>query len=98
MIEKQRAREFDIDHYSPATFKALIDYFYTGKCSIDSNDILEAFEMCQEYMLSDFKQLLEQIMVGNIDMDNFPDNMMLARNFDLKILREAAYQYGKKNF
>ena len=52
-------KRFVIEHYSISSFKAMIEYFYTGKCLIDSNDIVEMLEMCQEYMLPDLKQLIE---------------------------------------
>jgi hypothetical protein len=54
--------------------------------------------MCQEYILSDFKQLLEHIMIGNMDADNFPDCVQLARTFDCKVLREAIYKFGNKHY
>lgn len=94
----QAIKTLHIERYSPQCIKALIDYFYTGHCELDSNDIVEMFNICQEYMLPDLRQLLEQIMVGNLDMDNFPDCIQLARDYECKILREALYMYGRKNY
>lgn len=76
----------------------MLDYFYTGQCSVDSNDILEMLEICQEYLLPDLKQLLEQIMISNIDLDSFPDSIQVARNYDCKFLREALYIFGRKHY
>jgi hypothetical protein len=68
-------RTFAIEQFSHKSFGTLINYFYTGRCSVDSNDLIEMLEMCQEYLLPDLKQLLEQIIVTNIDHDNFPDTL-----------------------
>ena len=76
----------------------MLAYFYTGECEIESNDIVEFLELCQEYLLPDFKQLLEQLLIRNIDLDNFAEVMSLARQFDCRILKEHLYWYGQKNF
>ena len=53
----------------------MIKYFYLGELEFDSNDIIEILELCQEYLLYDIKQLIEQLMIRNVDMDNFTEYM-----------------------
>jgi hypothetical protein len=53
----------------------MIDYFYRGSCTFDSNDLAEMLELCQEYLLPDLKQLLEQIIIANVDLDNFGNSI-----------------------
>lgn len=76
----------------------MMEYFYTGKLTVESSDILEMLEMCQEYLIPDMKQLIEQIIIKNLDIENFSDSMQIARSFDCKILREAIYLFAKKNY
>lgn len=76
----------------------MVQYFYLGSCQINSNDIVEMLEMCQEYMLNDLKKNLEQLLSGNIDADNFVDNIEIARAFDCNSLKEELYLFGQKNF
>lgn len=54
---------------------SMVEYFYLGQCQIDSNDIVELLEMCQEFMITDLKQVLEQLVAANIDSDNFMDSI-----------------------
>lgn len=79
-------------------FKSLIDYLYTGHLSLDSSDLLEMLELCQEYLLYDLKQLLEQLIIKNIDFDNFSETMNIARAYECRVLKEALYQFGQKNY
>lgn len=49
-------------------------------------------------MTNDLKLILQNIMSKNIDIDNFVDNMELARVFECNILKEELINFGKKNF
>ena len=37
-------------------------------------------------------------MIKNIDIDNFGDTMNIARVYDCKVLKEALYLYGQRNY
>lgn len=72
----------------------MLDYLHTGLLNFESHDILELLELCQEYLLPDMKQLIEQIMVRNIDFDNFGESMQISRSFDCKILKDNLFLFG----
>ena len=94
----QNFRTFDIDSFPSSSFSAMIEFFYTGSCEFDSDSLIDMFEMCQEYLLPDLRQILESVVLKNVDSENFFDTILLARKYDLKNLREALYLYGRKNF
>lgn len=37
-------------------------------------------------------------MITNVDLDNFSDSMMVSKNLDCRILKEALYIFGRKNY
>ena len=76
----------------------MLDFFYTRACDFDSDTLVDMFEMCQEYLLPDLRQLLEGVVLKNLDAENFFDTILLTRKYDLKNLREALYLYGRKNY
>lgn len=78
--------------------QAMLDFFYTGECSFDSGDLLDLLELCRQYMLPDLRQVLEQVIIGNLDLDNFSETFEVAKSFDCKVVREALYLFGRKNY
>lgn len=94
----QSYRTFDIDSFPSTSFSAMIEFFYTGSCDFDSDSLLDLFEMCQEYLLPDLRQLLESVVQKNVDFENFFDTILLTRKYDLKNLREALFLFGRKNY
>ena len=49
-------------------------------------------------MLPDLRQMLEQVIIGNLDLDNFSETFEVAKSFDCKVVREALYLFGRKNY
>ena len=76
----------------------MIKFFYTGICNFESNTLLEMLDLCQEYLLADLKQLVEHIMIANIDLENFGDTFEACKSYECKVLKEALYLYGRKNY
>eukprot|EP00347_Sterkiella_histriomuscorum_P013186 403365679 len=96
--EQHKVRIIPIDHFTYRVMNSVVNYFYTGTLDFESDDIIELLELCQEYLLYDVKQLLEQTMIKNIDNENFAETMQVVRAFDCKILREALFLHAKKNY
>ena len=42
-------------NYQKKTIENMLAYFYTGECEIESNDLVETLELCQEYLIPEFK-------------------------------------------
>lgn len=91
-------KTFEIDDFSRRAFSAMLDFFYTGECSFYSSDLLDMLELCRQYLLPDLRQVLEQVIITNLDLDNFAETFDVAKSFDCKVLREALYLYGRKNY
>ena len=87
----------EIHEYSPAVFKAMIDFMYMPEVTIASNDMVDLLDLCREYILPTLKQALEVTFSENIDANNFADLMQLSRAFELNHLRRTLITYGKQH-
>ena len=76
----------------------MLDFFYTGQCSFESSELLDLLELSRQYLVPDLRQVLEQVIIANIDLDNYSDNIEVAKSFEYKLLKEALYVYGRKYY
>ena len=75
----------------------MIDFMYLGTAKINSNDLVDLLELCQEYILPQLKQALEQVFIGNISLDSFLDIYLVAKAFECTKLRERLLEFGRAN-
>ena len=70
---------------------------YKGEVQLNSNDLIDLLQLCQEYILPKLKQSIEIVFSENISMENFADLMMLSRAYDAANLRKNLIIFGKQN-
>ncbi|ELT95702.1 hypothetical protein CAPTEDRAFT_110519 [Capitella teleta] len=84
------AQEVSIDAISPNTGKLLVDYLYTGRAEIttqNAQDLLAASDML---LLRDLKQKIEEFIDSHTDSGNCISMLNLARLYDMElVLRDA---------
>jgi hypothetical protein len=68
---------------------------YTGEISMNSNDLIDLLQLCQEYLVPKLKQSIEIVFSENISIDNFADLMMVSRAYDALHLRKNLIAFGK---
>mmetsp|Transcript_40306 Transcript_40306/g.38778 ORF Transcript_40306/g.38778 Transcript_40306/m.38778 type:complete len:175 (-) Transcript_40306:32-556(-) len=98
LILPSKAQRIVITKYSPKIIEEMVRFFYLGECEVNSEDLVDLFELCQEFILTDLKQLLEQAMIKNVDLDNFEDTLVLARHFECHQLKQAMLLYAQKHY
>jgi len=91
-------QEVEIHEQSSKVFQVIVEYLYTGKTEVNSDDIIEILEACREFFIQDLKLLLEKVLIYNIQIDNFQDSLDIAKAFECSQLREAVLDFGKKNY
>ena len=50
-----------IRDHTPDVFEAMIRFLYLGEAKVNSNDLVDLLELCQEYLLTGMKQAIEHI-------------------------------------
>ena len=55
-------------------------------------------ELATEYFMPDLKQLIEQVLTYNIQIETFEDTLNLTKAFECKELHGDLMKYAKKNY
>ena len=75
----------------------MIDFMYLSEVTLDSNDLVEMLQLCQQYLLPKLKTAIEHVFSESVTVDNFGDRMMLSRAFKAEDLRRNLVVFGKEN-
>lgn len=86
-----------VHDYTPEVFGAMIRFLYLGETKINSNDLVDLLNLCQEYLLQGMKQAIEHVFADQLTADLFVDVYMLTKAFDLRYLKERVLAYGAAN-
>jgi len=86
-----------VHDYTPKVFGAMIEYLYLGETRINSNDLVDLLNLCQEYLLQGMKQAIEHVFAEQLNTDLFVDVYMLTKAFDLRYLKERVIAFGAAN-
>ena len=87
----------NVHEYTPEVFGAMIKYLYLGETQINSNDLVDLLNLCQEYLLPGMKQAIEHVFADQLTIELFVDVYMLTKAFDLRYLQERILAFGVAN-
>ena len=86
-----------VNEHSPDVFMAMIKFLYLGESQINSNELVDLLQLCQEYLLAGMKQAIEHIFAEQLTLDLFVDVYMLTKAFDCSYLKDRVMSFGRAN-
>ena len=87
----------NVQEYSKEVFEAMIKFLYLGETKVNSNDLVDLLNLCQEYLLPGIKQAIEHVFADQLNMELFIDIYMLAKAFDLRFLKYTLMNFAANN-
>lgn len=75
----------------------MIDYFYIGQATVNSDDLVSLLSLCQEYILPNLKLAIETIFASNLDVENFLDTYLIAKAYECNLLKQKVIDFGQEN-
>ena len=87
----------NVHEYTPEVFETMIRYLYLGESNVNSNDLVDLLNLCQEYLLPGMKQAIEHVFAEQLTLDLFVDVYMLTKAFDCRFLKDRLVAFGATN-
>ena len=86
-----------VKEHPPSVFKAMLEFFYLGETKLNSNDLVDMLNLCEEYLLPGIKMAIEQEFIKNLKVENFYDVYMIAKGFSCTVLLDKVVEFGYIN-
>ena len=86
-----------VHDYPVELFQVMLDYFYLGQATVNSDDLVSLLSLCQEYILPNLKLAIETIFASNLDVENFLDTYLIAKAYECNLLKQKVIDFGKEN-
>lgn len=86
-----------VHDYSPDLFQVMIDFLYLGEARVNSDDMTDLLQMCQQFFLVKMKLALEAKFAENLDKSNLVDTFMIAKAFECNYLKQRIAQFSEEN-
>ncbi|ELT95660.1 hypothetical protein CAPTEDRAFT_34919, partial [Capitella teleta] len=90
------AQEVSMDAISPNTGELLVDYLYTGRIEISTQNAQDLLAASDMLLLGDLKQKIEEFLVSHTDSENCVSMLNLARFYDMELLLRDAQKFLHK--
>lgn len=87
----------NVHEYTPEVFTAMLKFIYLGEAQVNSNDLVDLLNLCQEYLLPAMKQAIEHVFAEQLNVELFVDIYMVAKAFDCRFLKERVIAFGIAN-
>ena len=68
--------------HPPEIFEVMIEFLYLGEAKVNSNDLVDLLNLCQEYLLPTMKQAIEHVFADQLTIALFHDIYMVMKAFD----------------
>ena len=75
----------------------MLEFFYLGETKLNSNDLVDMLNLCEEYLLPGIKMAIEQEFIKNLKVENFYDVYMIAKGFSCTVLLDKVVEFGYIN-
>lgn len=82
MKEDTSSESIPILDISASIFHQLLEFIYTGECSLHSENIIELYMSSNQYRLSDLKQLCESYIQDNLEVNNVIEILVIAQLYN----------------
>eukprot|EP00753_Platysulcus_tardus_P022491 PLAT9708.2.p2 GENE.PLAT9708.2~~PLAT9708.2.p2 ORF type:complete len:135 (+),score=73.29 PLAT9708.2:151-555(+) len=98
-MKESHEREISIADWSYAAFLAMLEFFYTGSIlSLPLEVAIDLLGLADHYTLASLKQLCENTLVHDIDVDNVCTLFSCAHRFMAAKLKRMCMVYIRKHF
>jgi speckle-type POZ protein len=95
-MQENKTNETEIEDVTPAAFKALLQFIYTGHCEVGmlAEELLVA---ANKYDIQDLKQMCDKELRKKLTVDNAVDLLFLSELHQANDLRDGAMHFINKN-
>jgi speckle-type POZ protein len=95
-MQEKRTNETEIKDVTPAAFKALLQFIYTGHCEVE-NLAEQLFVAAIKYDMRDLKQICDQELRKKLTVDNAVDLLVFSDVYMAENLKDGAIRFINKN-
>ncbi|KAK9407999.1 calicin [Crotalus adamanteus] len=88
----------DAKFLSPALMEELLDYFYTGRIVISEKNVEELLKGAKYFSSQTLRSHCSDFLLRSLKMENCLQHILIATTYDLKDIRNAAYDGIRENF
>ena len=86
-----------VHDYPVELFQVMLDYFYLGQATVNSDHLVSLLSLCLEYILPNLKLAIETIFAMNLDVENFLDTYLIAKAYECNLLKQKVIDFGREN-
>ena len=95
-MQENRTNETEIKDVTPAAFRALLRFIYTGQCEV-GNLVEQLLVAANKYDIQDLKQICDQELRTKLTADNAVDLLIFSDVHYAKDLKDGAIRFINKN-
>lgn len=92
-LAEKRTNVIQISDSRSEIIEAVLHYIYSGKCSLVKDKAAEILPVADKYNLNELRNLCEQTLKSNLDLNNFTSFLILSEMHNLDQLKSAAMEY-----
>jgi len=98
-MEEARTGEVVVPDHSPAAFRAMLQYIYTGETPVAGLKLLEeVLAVAHYYVIDALKARLEEELVARIALDNVAMLLRAGEHYQCHALKQACQECVAENF
>ena len=95
-MKENKTNETEIKDVTPAAFKALLRFIYTGQCEV-GNFAQELLIAANKYDIQDLKQICAEELCRKLTAGNVVRLLILSDLHKVNVLKEGAIRFINKN-